>query len=80
MLEDSIATKEEIDISCKKALNHPVGPLELIDLIGLDTEYSVAQIIYEETKDPKYALSALLKKMVTAGWGARQERGFYEYK
>ncbi len=81
MLEDGIATKEEIDISCKKALNHPMGPLELIDLIGLDTEYSVDQIIYEETKDPKYAPPTLLKKMVTAGWlGRKTGKGFYEYK
>jgi len=81
MLEDGIATKEEIDISCKKALNHPMGPLELIDLIGLDTEYSIDQIMYEDTKDPKYAPPVLLKKMVTAGWlGRKTGKGFYEYK
>ena len=81
MLEDGIATKEEIDISCKKALNHPMGPLELIDLIGLDTEYSIDQIMYEDTKDLKYAPPVLLKKMVTAGWlGRKTGKGFYEYK
>lgn len=81
MLEDGIATRDEIDTACKGALNYPMGPLELIDLIGLDTELSVDEAIYEETKDPKYAPPALLRKMVTAGWlGRKTGKGFYEYK
>jgi len=80
MLEAGIATREEIDTSCKGALNHPMGPLELIDLIGLDTELSVDEIMFEETKDPKYAPPVLLKKMVAAGWlGRKTGKGFYDY-
>jgi 3-hydroxybutyryl-CoA dehydrogenase len=81
MLEAGIATKDEIDISMKLAVNHPMGPLEVIDFIGLDTELSIAETLYEETKDPKYAPPLLLKKMVTAGWlGRKTGKGFHEYK
>lgn len=81
MLEDGVATRDEIDTACKGALNHPMGPLEVIDLIGLDTELSVDETLYEETKDPKYVPPALLRKMVTAGWlGRKTGKGFYEYK
>jgi 3-hydroxybutyryl-CoA dehydrogenase len=80
MLEDGVASRDEIDTACKGALNHPMGPLELIDLIGLDTELAVDETLYEETKDPKYAPPALLRKMVTAGWlGRKAGKGFYEY-
>jgi 3-hydroxybutyryl-CoA dehydrogenase len=81
MLEAGIATRDEIDISMKQAVNHPMGPLEVVDFIGLDTELSIAESLYEETKDPKYAPPLLLKKMVTAGWlGRKAGKGFYEYK
>jgi len=81
MLEAGIATRDEIDISMKLAVNHPMGPLEVIDFIGLDTELSIAETLYDETKDPKYAPPLLLKKMVTAGWvGRKSGKGFYEYK
>lgn len=81
MLEAGIATRDEIDTSMKLAVNHPMGPLEVVDFIGLDTELSVAETLYEETKDPKYAPPLLLKKMVTAGWlGRKTGKGFYEYK
>ncbi|HVP77913.1 MAG TPA: 3-hydroxybutyryl-CoA dehydrogenase [Thermodesulfobacteriota bacterium] len=81
MLEAGIATRDEIDISMKLAVNHPMGPLEVIDFIGLDTELSIAQTLYDETKDPKYAPPLLLKKMVTAGWvGRKSGKGFYEYR
>jgi len=81
MLEAGIASRDEIDISMKLAVNHPMGPLEVIDFIGLDTELSIAETLYEETKDPKYAPPLLLKKMVTAGWlGRKSGKGFYEYK
>jgi 3-hydroxybutyryl-CoA dehydrogenase len=56
MLEEGIATKEEIDTSMKQAVNHPMGPLEVVDFIGLDTELSIAETLYEETKDHKYQL------------------------
>jgi 3-hydroxybutyryl-CoA dehydrogenase len=81
MLEAGIATRDEIDISMKMAVNHPMGPLEVIDFIGLDTELSIAESLYEETKDSKYAAPLLLKRMVTAGWlGRKTGKGFYDYK
>ncbi len=81
MLEAGIASRDEIDLSMKLAVNHPMGPLEVVDFIGLDTELSIAETLYEETKDPKYAPPLLLKKMVTAGWlGRKTGKGFYEYK
>jgi len=81
MLEAGIASRDEIDISMKLAVNHPMGPLEVVDFIGLDTELSIAETLYEETKDAKYAPPLLLKKMVTAGWlGRKTGKGFYEYK
>jgi 3-hydroxybutyryl-CoA dehydrogenase len=81
MLEAAIATRDEIDTSMKLAVNHPMGPLEVIDFIGLDTELSIAETLYEETKDLKYAPPLLLRKMVTAGWlGRKTGKGFYEYK
>ncbi len=81
MLEAGIATRDEIDTSMKLAVNHPMGPLEVIDFIGLDTELSIAETLYEETKDLKYAPPLLLKKMVTAGWlGRKTGKGFYDYK
>lgn len=80
MLEAGIATRDEIDISMKMAVNHPMGPLEVLDFIGLDTELSIAETLYEETKDPKYAAPLLLRKMVTAGWlGRKSGKGFYDY-
>ena len=80
MLETGIATRDEIDTSMKLAVNHPMGPLEVIDFIGLDTELSIAETLYEETKEPKYAPPLLLKKMVTAGWlGRKAGKGFYDY-
>ena len=81
MLEAGIATRDEIDVSMKMAVNHPMGPLEVIDFIGLDTELSIAESLYEETKEAKYAPPLLLRKMVTAGWlGRKAGKGFYEYK
>jgi 3-hydroxybutyryl-CoA dehydrogenase len=81
MLEAGIATRDEIDVSMKMAVNHPMGPLEVIDFIGLDTELSIADSLYEETKDAKYSPPLLLRKMVTAGWlGRKSGKGFYDYK
>ena len=81
MLEDGVATKEDIDTAVNLGLNHPMGPLTLADLIGLDTCLFIADSIYEELKDPQYVAPTLLKKMVTAGWfGRKTGKGFYEYK
>ena len=80
MLEAGIATRDEIDISMKLAVNHPMGPLEVVDFIGLDTELSIAESLYEETKEAKYAPPILLRKMVAAGWlGRKTGKGFYDY-
>lgn len=80
MLEAGIATRDEIDVSMKMAVNHPMGPLEVLDFIGLDTELSIAESLYAETKEAKYAPPLLLRKMVTAGWlGRKTGKGFYEY-
>jgi len=81
MLEAGIGTAEDIDTGLKLGYNHPMGPLELTDLVGLDTRLFVANAMYEATKDPKFAPPTLLQKMVAAGWlGRNKGNGFYEYK
>ena len=81
MLDAGVATREDIDTSINLGLGHPMGPLTLSDLIGLDTILFVVSAIYEEFKDPQYAPPPLLRKMVTAGWlGRKTGKGFYEYK
>jgi len=81
MLEDGVATREDIDNGLKLGLNHPMGPLALADLVGLDTLSFIADGIYAEFKDPQYVNPTLLNKMVTAGWlGRKSGKGFYEYK
>ena len=81
MLEAGVATKEDIDTGLTLGLNHPLGPLSLADLVGLDTLYFIANSIYDEFKDPQFASPTLLKKMVTAGWlGRKTGKGFYDYK
>jgi len=81
MLETGGATKEDIDTGVKLGLGHPMGPLTLADLIGLDTVLYIANAIFEELKDPLYAPPVILKKMVATGWlGRKAGKGFYEYK
>ena len=81
MLEAGVATRDDIDNAVKLGLNHPVGPLALADLIGLDVVFFIVDSIYNELKDPQYAPSTLLKKMLAAGWlGRKTGKGFYEYK
>ena len=81
MLDSGVATREDIDTAINLGLNHPMGPLILADLIGLDIVLFIANAIYEELKDPQYAPPALLTKMVTAGWlGRKTGKGFYDYK
>ncbi|MHC1596004.1 MAG: 3-hydroxyacyl-CoA dehydrogenase family protein [Candidatus Syntropharchaeales archaeon] len=79
-LMEGVATKEDIDTAMKLGYNHPMGPLELTDLIGLDTTLKILDIYYEEFKDPKYRACPLLRKMVRAGlYGRKTGRGFYDY-
>jgi 3-hydroxybutyryl-CoA dehydrogenase len=81
MLEEGFATREDIDTAIHLGLNHPMGPLTLIDLIGVDTTLFVANVLYEEFKEPFFAPPPLLKRMVTAGHlGRKSGRGFYEYE
>ena len=81
MLEAGIGTAEDIDTAMKLGYNLPMGPLELTDLVGLDTRLDVTNGLYEATKDPKFAPPVLLQKMVAAGWlGRKTGKGFYEYK
>ena len=81
MLEAGLATKEDIDTGVKLGLGHPMGPLALADLVGMDTSLFIADAIYEELRDPLYAPPVILKKMVTAGWlGRKAGKGFYEYE
>ncbi|MBT9148742.1 MAG: 3-hydroxyacyl-CoA dehydrogenase family protein [Dehalococcoidia bacterium] len=79
-LDNGLASKEDIDTGIRLGLNHPMGPLTLLDFVGLDTTYYIACAMYEEFKDPKFAPPPLLKQMVTAGWlGRKTGKGFYDY-
>jgi 3-hydroxybutyryl-CoA dehydrogenase len=80
MLQDGFATREDLDTAIQLGLNHPMGPLRLADLIGLDTCLHIADVLYEEFRDPRFAPPPLLQRMVTAGQlGRKSGRGFYEY-
>lgn len=79
--EQGMATKEDIDRTMRLGLNHPMGPLELADFIGLDTVYYILCAMFEELKDPLFAPPTILKKMVTAGHlGRKTGKGFYDYR
>jgi 3-hydroxybutyryl-CoA dehydrogenase len=81
MLESGFATADDIDLGMVKGCAHPMGPLALADLIGLDTTMAVANSLYEEFKEPLYAPPPLLARMVEAGLlGRKSGRGFYDYK
>jgi 3-hydroxybutyryl-CoA dehydrogenase len=79
-LERGVATKEDFDTAIRLGLNHPMGPFTLLDFVGLDTTLFVADAVFEETKDPRFAAPPLLRRMVSAGWlGKKSGRGFYDY-
>ena len=81
MLDEGFATREDIDTAIRLGLGHPMGPLTLLDLIGLDTALNVSEVLYDEFKDPLYSAPTLLKRMVSAGYlGRKSGRGFYEYE
>lgn len=80
MYEAGFASAEDIDTGMKLGANHPMGPLELADFVGLDTTKFVADVLFEEFKDPAYASPPLLTRMVEAGLhGRKSGRGFYTY-
>ncbi|MGY2488840.1 3-hydroxybutyryl-CoA dehydrogenase [Cupriavidus sp. CP313] len=79
-LQEGLAVAEDIDNGMKLGANHPIGPLALADLIGLDTMLSVMEVFYQSFNDPKYRPAPLLKEMVDAGYlGRKSGRGFYQY-
>lgn len=78
--ESGFATKEDIDEGMRLGCGHPMGPLQLLDYIGLDTALFVCEALYEEYANADYAPPPLLRRMVAAGWlGQKSGRGFYEY-
>jgi 3-hydroxybutyryl-CoA dehydrogenase len=79
-LREGVATREAIDGIMKLGMNHPMGPLQLADFIGLDTCLSILRVLHDGFGDPKYRPSPLLVRMVDAGWlGKKSGKGFYEY-
>ena len=75
-----LATAEDIDQGARLGLNHPMGPLELADFVGLDTLLAIAEVLQRDFGDDKYRPSVLLRNLVAAGWhGKKTGRGFYVY-
>lgn len=79
-LEEGVASIPDIDQAMKLGCGHPMGPLTLLDFVGLDTTYYIANIMFDEFKERRFAPPPLLKRMVIAGWNGRKSgRGFYDY-
>jgi 3-hydroxybutyryl-CoA dehydrogenase len=79
-LEEGVGSIEDIDNSMKLGCGHPMGPLTLLDFVGLDTTYYISNIMFEEFHEKRFASPALLRRMVLAGWNGRKAgRGFYDY-
>ena len=81
LLENGTASREDIDAAMKGGCNFPMGPLALLDLVGLDTSVSILDALYDEFRDPNYSTVPLMRRMVTAGQlGRKSGQGFYDYK
>jgi 3-hydroxybutyryl-CoA dehydrogenase len=81
MLETGTATRDDIDSAMKGGCNFPMGPLALLDLVGLDTSLAILDALYDEFRDPNYAAVPTLRRMVTAGHlGRKSKLGFYDYR
>jgi 3-hydroxybutyryl-CoA dehydrogenase len=79
-LEEGVGSVEDIDNSMKLGCGHPMGPLTLLDFVGNDTTYYIANIMFDEFKERRFASPPLLKRMVLSGWNGRKSgRGFYDY-
>ena len=79
-LEEGVGSVADIDLSMKLGCGYPMGPLTLLDFVGLDTTYYISQIMFDEFKEKRFAAPPLLKRMVLAGWnGKKSGRGFYDY-
>lgn len=79
-LEEGVGSIPDIDRSMKLGCGHPMGPFVLMDFVGLDTTYYIANILFEEFREARFAPPGLLKRLVTAGWlGRKSGRGFYDY-
>ncbi|MCI4366530.1 MAG: 3-hydroxyacyl-CoA dehydrogenase family protein [Thermoplasmata archaeon] len=80
MLSEGVSTREEIDTAYTLGFGHPMGPFQLLDLVGLDTALSILDVLWEGYKDPKYRACPMLRSMVAAGeLGRKTGKGFYEY-
>jgi 3-hydroxybutyryl-CoA dehydrogenase len=80
MLENGTASREDIDTAMKGGCNFPMGPLALLDLVGLDTSVAILDALYDEFRDPNYSVVPLLRRMVSAGQlGRKSGKGFYDY-
>lgn len=80
VLEQGLASVEDIDTGMKLGLNHPMGPLTLLDFVGLDTTYNIANIMFNEFREQRFAPPPLLTKMILAGYyGRKSGKGFYDY-
>jgi 3-hydroxybutyryl-CoA dehydrogenase len=81
LLENGVATREDIDTAMKGGCGFPMGPFALLDLVGLDTSLAILDALYDEFRDPNYAATPLLRRMVVAEQlGRKSGRGFYDYR